>query len=123
MTKKELQKFEKLLLEERDRLVGSIRNIEDASRHESGRDYSGDLTSYAETGTDNFELETALNIASGESEWLKDVAEALERVKDGTYGICDGCEKEIPRKRLEVFPSAKYCVACKEQLEKQGGIL
>ena len=119
MTKKDLQKFEKLLLAERDRLVGSIRTIEDASRHESGRDYSGDLSSYAETGTDNFELETALNIASGESEWLKDVAEALERVREGSYGVCEMCEKDIPKKRLEVFPSAKHCVQCKEQLEKQ----
>ncbi|MBI2435974.1 MAG: TraR/DksA C4-type zinc finger protein [Candidatus Hydrogenedentes bacterium] len=119
MTKKEAQRFEKLLLSERERLVGSIRNIEDASRHESGRDRTGDLTSYAETGTDNFELETALNIAGSESEWLKDVTEALERIKHGNYGICEICEKEIPRKRLEVFPSAKYCVACKEMLEKK----
>ncbi len=119
ITKREYKKFQELLLAERDRLVGSIRSIEDASRHESGRDHSGDLTSYAETGTDNFELETALNIASGESEWLKDVTEALQRIKEGSYGICEECEKEIPKKRLEVFPSAKYCVACKEKMEKQ----
>lgn len=119
MNKRDLKKFEKLLLAERDRLTGSIKNIEDASRYESGRDNSGDLSSYAESGTDNFELETALNIASGESNWLSEVTEALGRLQDGTFGKCEGCEKDIPKKRLEVFPSAKYCIACQEEFEKQ----
>lgn len=119
MNKKDAKKFEKLLLAERDRLSGSIRNIEDASRYESGRDNSGDLSSYAESGTDNFELETALNIASGESHWLNEVAEALVRIENGGYGTCEGCEKEIPRKRLEVFPSARFCVTCQSEIEKQ----
>lgn len=120
MNKRDLKKFEKMLLAERDRLTGSIKSIEDASRYESGRDNSGDLSSYAESGTDNFELETALNIASGESHWLSEVSEALDRIQSGTFGICEGCEKEIPRKRLEAFPSAKFCVPCKEEIEKQG---
>jgi DnaK suppressor protein len=119
MSKKDAKKFEKLLIAERDRLSGSIRNIEDASRYESGRDNSGDLSSYAESGTDNFELETALNIASGESTWLNEVTEALQRIEKGEYGTCEGCEKEIPRKRLEVFPSARFCVACQSEIEKQ----
>lgn len=119
MNKKDLKKFEKLLIAERDRLTGSIKNIEDASRYESGRDNSGDLSSYAESGTDNFELETALNIASGESNWLSEVTEALGRLQSGSYGVCEGCEKDIPRKRLEVFPSAKYCISCQEEVEKQ----
>ena len=119
MNKKDAKKFEKLLIAERDRLSGSIRNIEDASRYESGRDNSGDLSSYAESGTDNFELETALNIASGESNWLNEVTEALLRIEKGGYGTCEGCEKEIPRKRLEVFPSARFCVVCQSEIEKQ----
>lgn len=119
MTDKELKKFEKLLIDERTRLSGSIRNIEDISRNESGRDNTGDLSSYAESGTDNFELETALNIASGESNWLNEVTDALRRVQDGTYGVCENCEKDIPKKRLEVFPSARFCVQCQEQFEKE----
>ena len=119
MNQRDVKKFEKLLLAERDRLTGSIKSIEDASRYESGRDNSGDLSSYAESGTDNFELDTALNIAIGESHWLSEVSEALIRLKNGSYGRCEGCEKEIPRKRLEVFPSAKYCVACQSEIEKQ----
>ena len=119
MNKRDLKKFEKLLQNERNRLAGSIRNIEEASRHNSGRDSSGDLSSYAESGTDNFELETALNIASGESSWLNEVSDALQRIADGKYGECEGCGESIPKKRLEVFPSARYCVACQERIEKE----
>ena len=119
MNKKEMKKFEKALLEERDRLAGSIRSIEEASRHEAGRDNSGDLASYAEAGTDSFELETALHIASGESSRLADIEEALVRIEAGEFGVCEMCEKEIPIKRLEVFPAARCCVQCQEQIEKQ----
>jgi len=119
MNKKDMKRFEKLLLVERDRLSGNIRKIEEASRHEAARDNSGDLAAYAEAGTDSFELETALHIASGESDWLADIAEALKKIEDGTYGNCEMCEKEIPVKRLEAFPSARNCIQCQEQIEKQ----
>lgn len=119
MNKKEMKKFEKALLEERERLAGSIRSIEEASRHEAGRDNSGDLASYAEAGTDSFDLETSLHIASDESNRLADIEEALRRIEDANYGVCEMCEKEIPVKRLEVFPAARCCVQCQEQLEKQ----
>lgn len=119
MTKQELKRFEKLLLDERNRLTGSIRTIEEASRMEAGRDKDGDLSSYAETGTDNFELETALNIASGESEWLRNIDEALQRIETGLYGICERCEQPIVKKRLEVFPSARYCIKCQAEYEKE----
>ena len=119
MNKKEMKKFEKSLLDERDRLAGSIRSIEDASRHEAGRDNSGDLAAYAEAGTDSFELETALHIASDESNRLADIEEALARIQEGNFGLCEMCEKEIPVKRLEVFPAARCCVQCQEQIEKQ----
>ncbi len=118
MNKRELKKFEKLLLDERRRLDGSIRTIEESSRHEKSRESGGDFASYAESGTDNFAQETALNIASGESEWLNEVSDALKRVHDGSYGVCEGCQEEIPKERLEVFPSARHCVACQEELEK-----
>jgi RNA polymerase-binding transcription factor DksA len=118
LTKKELQKFEKLLIAERDRLTGNIRSIEDESRHDNARESGIDLAGYAETGTDNFERETALNIASVESERLAEIDDALRRIADGTYGVCEGSGKPIPKKRLEVFPSARYCVEYQEELER-----
>lgn len=120
MNKREAKKFEKLLQDEHERLVEGIRRIEEATRSESGRQGDGSLSSYAEVGTDNFERETALHIASDESEWLSEIGDALKRIENGAYGVCEGCKEEIPKKRLEVSPSARYCVGCQTKLEKNG---
>jgi len=122
MNVKDAKKCEKLLLAELKRLSDGIRKIEESALHESVRETTGDLYSYAETGTDNFERETALNIATGESERLEDVNDALQRITDGTYGVCEGCEEPILKKRLEVFPSARYCIKCQSKLEKEGAL-
>ena len=119
MNKRDLKKFEKLLEDERSRLSGSIRNIEEESRSDRSQEPGMDLQGYAEAGTDNFERETALNIASGESHWLNEVEDALKRLNLGTYGICENCSDPIPNRRLEVFPSARYCVVCQSKFEKE----
>jgi len=46
---------------------------------------------------------------------------AMQRLEDGTYGFCEGCAKPIPVARLEVFPSATTCVACKSNRERRAG--
>ena len=120
MNKRDVKKFEKLLVEEHSRLSHGIRHLEQSTLYESGGNGGRDLQSYAETGTDNFDRETALNIASGESERLRDVSDALRRIEEGGFGTCEGCEKEIPKKRLEVFPAARYCIECQSKLEKYG---
>ena len=122
MNKKDMKKFEKLLFAEQAHLSEGIRQIEANTLEESVRESGGDLTSFAEAGTDNNERETALRVASGESSWLHEVADALIRINEGTYGTCEGCEEEIPRRRLEVFPSAKYCVGCQSKIEKNGSL-
>lgn len=120
MNKKEAKKFEKLLITELDRLSSGLRQLEEDTLYEASSGNVGDLTSYAEVGTENFERETALNIASGETQRLREVSEALQRIQGGSYGVCEGCEKEIPRKRLEVFPAARFCVECQSKLERDG---
>jgi len=119
MNERELKKFEKMLMAERDRLFRNIRNIEEVSRTGYGQDHGLDLTSFAETGTDSFDLETSLNIAGTESEQLLEIDEALERIKRGTYGICEGSGRVIPKKRLEAFPAARYCIEHQERLERE----
>jgi DnaK suppressor protein len=44
---------------------------------------------------------------------------ALDKINDGTYGICEGCEEEISIDRLKAIPDAKYCFFCQTQLEKE----
>ena len=121
MNKKEMKKFEKQLLAERARLTEGIRKLEADTLYTPATDNNAsDLSSYAEVGTDHFERETALRVASGESEWLQEVTDALERISAGTYGDCEGCSQGIPKKRLEVFPAARYCIECQSKLERDG---
>lgn len=119
MTKREMQKFRKLLLAQGDHLLKGIRTIGQDSLESSQGDIAMDLTSFAEAGTDANDRETAIRLASGESRMLEEVAEALKRIEDGTYGKCLDCGKEIPKKRLEVFPAAQRCVECKARYEKE----
>jgi len=57
----------------------------------------------------------------GEQDWekLKQVDEALEKIKDGNYGICSTCDQPIPEARLDVVPFAKFCVECLANIENE----
>lgn len=118
MTKREMTKFKKLLEAEYQHLSQGIRKIEQNTMEGAIAGAGADLTSFAEAGTDSNDRDTALRVASGESNWLRDVSEAMARIENASYGMCEACGKEIPKKRLEVFPSARNCVACQSKLEK-----
>ena len=120
MKKREMQKFKKLLLAESAHLTKGIRTIGEDTLEAARGDVATDLASFAEAGTDTNDRETALKLAGGESQMLREVGEALKRIDDGTYGRCIDCGEDIPIKRLEVFPAAKRCVACKARFEKEG---
>jgi RNA polymerase-binding transcription factor DksA len=72
----------------------------------------------AELGSETFERElelTTLTIVEGE---LKDIDDALRRLDDGTYGICEECGKPIDEARLEAVPWARYCVVDQARVEQ-----
>ncbi len=119
MNSKEVKKFEKLLLTERERLSEGLHRIEESNLYQPASEGIADAANAAEVGTDHFERETALNIASGESERLQQINEALTRVHSGTYGNCQNCDKEIAKKRLEAFPAARYCIECQSKVERE----
>ncbi len=123
MKKKELEKFEKLLLEKRRELLEELglwkKNIADTTQ----KDASGDLSSYsyhmADQGTDAEEREKAFLLASKSGRLLYHIDEALRRIKDKTYGKCQECGGEISMARLEAVPHARLCIDCKEKEEKK----
>lgn len=119
MTKREMQKYKKMLLVESDHLLKGIRTIGQDTLEAAQGEVAMDPTSFAEAGTDTNDRETALRLASGESLMLQEVADALQRIEEGTYGTCDSCQEDIPKKRLEVFPAAKRCVECESKIEKE----
>ena len=121
MTKREADKFKKLLLKKREEIMEEIHNIANQNKA-SQKEASGDLSSYsshmADMASDSYDRELSFNIASGEQEIIYKIDEALKRVKEGKYGKCLSCEKKIPVKRLNALPYATQCIQCKSKEEK-----
>ena len=76
----------------------------------------GDFYDHASTDRDR---ELALMLADREREKLTLVDDALKRIENGTYGICESCDEEIDRERLAAMPFTKLCLSCQEDLERQ----
>jgi len=121
MDKKDLDYFKKLILEKRDQILRDLGHIREKSKN-ANKDISGDGSTYsihmADHGTDEEQKETTFYHATRENRYLLYLEEALERIESGTYGICKGCGKEIPKERLEAVPHTQLCVPCKLK-EKQ----
>lgn len=62
-----------------------------------------------------------MSLQDAEVEEYRGVAKALERIKDGTYGICSDCGNQISEKRLQLFPGTTRCLACQERFEEKLG--
>jgi RNA polymerase-binding transcription factor len=76
---------------------------------------SGDIYDQASSERDR---ELGLLLNDREREKLRHIDEALLKIEDGEYGICEECEEDIPLGRLKIVPFARYCVKCKADLEK-----
>ena len=72
----------------------------------------------ADLGTDNFEQEFALGLLQNQERALDEIAEALERINQGTFGQCEECHEAITRARLQALPYARHCVKCERKLEQ-----
>lgn len=121
MKKTDLKKYEKLLLAKRSELMEGIEEIREESAN-TIKDATGDLSSYsyhmADLGTDAQEREKKFHLASKSGRLIYHIDEALRRIKDGTYGKCQSCGKDISVARLEAVPHARLCIQCKEEEEK-----
>jgi DnaK suppressor protein len=63
--------------------------------------------------------EVAIHNLDRTSRLLRDVLAAIDRITDGTFGMCFRCEEPIPEKRLKVVPWAAYCITCQERIDRQ----
>ena len=69
----------------------------------------------ADAGTDSYEREKGFHFMNRESDYHKFLTKALERIKDGSFGVCNICEGLIPEERMLEVPNATKCVQCKEK--------
>ena len=123
LTASERRKFKSALIALRDRILDEINFLAGDNLNRSQRDMSGDLSSYsfhmADQGTDNFDREFALNLVSNEQDALYEINEALGRIDNGTYGVCENCGGRIEKGRLAALPFARLCVKCQSEMERQ----
>jgi len=112
--KRTIARFKKILLKEREQIVGEVKQIVESSK-EMGQDGIQDI---GDEAANIYNKQVLLSLNENERLRLKEVDESLDRIENGTYGICDECGGPISLKRLEVRPVAKYCVPCLTNLEK-----
>lgn len=121
LTKKDIEHFHQLLLLKRKEILGDVTEISEGALSKS-RETNGDLSSMpihmADMGSDNFEQEFALGLVDSERKMVKLIDQALERIENGSYGVCLGIKKPIKKARLEAKPWAKYSVQYAEMIEK-----
>jgi RNA polymerase-binding protein DksA len=123
MNKKDLQYFEQRLIEERKQCLSELSKIENGELMINQKEASGDLSSYsfhmADQGSDTMEKEKSVFLVSSKGKDLYEIDQALYRVKEGKFGICENCGKEVEKDRLEAVPHAKFCIKCRLEQEKQ----
>lgn len=121
MTKGELETYREQLVQLHHRLNGDVTSLKEEALGKGG---SGDNLStmpvhMADLGTDNFEKENTLNLLANEQQTLEEIGEALDRIRQGGFGLCEECKTAIPKARLKEIPYARYCVACARKQERR----
>jgi RNA polymerase-binding transcription factor DksA len=114
--KPDLETYRQALLALRARLKGDVSHLTNEALHSTGGEGSGGLSNVplhpADLGTDNFEQEFTLGLMQNQEQALTEIADALERIRRGTFGQCEECAAAIPKGRLQALPYARHCVAC-----------
>lgn len=123
LKKAEFEHYKALLLNKRREILYNVTNIEVGALKKSRQDAAGDLSSMplhmADIGSDTFEQEFALGLIESERKLLVEIDEALARIEQQTYGICEATQVMIRKARLEAKPWAKYCVEHARKLEEE----
>lgn len=117
------QKHYKLLLELRDHVTDELQIHTADTLKRSNREDSGDLSGYgqhmADAGTDTFDRDFALSLVSNEQEALYEIEEAIQRIFDGSYGVCEHTDEPINSERLLAVPFTRYSLEGQRQIERQ----
>lgn len=124
MTNKEQKKYQQRLLEMATRLKNNEKGVaNDALRQVSG-DVSGNLSNVpihlADLATDTFEQQMSASLMTNARQLQTEVAAALDRIENGTFGKCERCGCDISEGRLEALPYTRYCVDCAQNAENDG---
>jgi len=121
LSTKQLATFRQLLLEKRRELMGDVRMLTRDALGRSRQESSGDLSNVpihmADIGSDNWEQDFTIGLIANERELVRQIDDALVRIKDKIYGVCLETFQPISVARLRAKPWAKYSIEYARQLE------
>jgi RNA polymerase-binding transcription factor DksA len=117
LTPKQLEKYRQILLDKRKELLGDVECMEENLFQGSG-ELSSMPMHLADIGSDNFEQEFSLGLMAEGKKILAEIDFALQRIEDGSYGICEGLGIPIETPRLEAIPWTRYSLEYARKLEK-----
>jgi RNA polymerase-binding transcription factor DksA len=118
LNKRELDRYRTLLLGERTQLVGDLAAMENQALRSSGGNLSHMPIHMADLGTDTFDQDFMLGLAENERRRLREIDEALQRIHNGTYGVCVMTGKPIPKARLDAKPWARDTIEAAREVER-----
>jgi len=119
--KLDVEKYRQVLLEEKDRLTSQSKRIQKRNSFADQSEELSELAHYdnhpADAATETFEREKDLAIDENTDYLLERINRALEKIDEGTYGICDRCGNPIAKLRLDAVPHASFCIECQDIIE------
>ena len=116
MNKKDKERFEKKL---RDKQKENNQKMSDFFHESQKVIESGVTQDEGDKAESSYTKEFLLSLSSSERKQLQLIDEALQRIKDCTYGKCLMCGKDVGMKRLNVVPWAPHCIQCQEKAEEE----
>lgn len=118
MSKKKKEALKKMLMEKKREIWNEVKQ---KLFQQLGQEYKSEIATALDEGdkalTDLAE-ETGLTLIDLRKDTLEKIDHALEKLEQGTYGICEDCGAEISEQRLKAVPFAVYCIECKEKREE-----
>jgi DnaK suppressor protein len=118
----ELEHFRDMLLAKRRELVGDMSSMESEALQRGGNSNLSNLPLHmADMGTDNYEQEFTLGLMEKDRNLLREINNALAKIQDGSYGLCEGTHLPISKPRLEAQPWARYSIEHARKLEQRMG--
>lgn len=117
--KRELEQFRQILRRKRAELVGDISNMEEEALRQNSGSLSNVPQHMAEQGTDTYDQGLSLDLAAVDRNLLREINDALTRIEQGTYGICERTGTPIKAERLQEIPWARYSIEAAREMERR----
>jgi DnaK suppressor protein len=115
MRKDRLAYFRKQLLEKQRQLVEEVGK---SALYGKGQE-DDSIKDLGDQATTAYTREFLFELGNGDRRLLKEVTSALQRIEDGSYGICERCNEPISDKRLDALPFARHCINCQRVVEEE----